>query len=251
MHQRRIVRIVTIMATGLIAVLLYNAFRPSGSSGGTASETARQVSGRVLTAATEPAVPGLWVRASWRDGDGVGSVSVPVGQDGTFTLTNLEPRRYLLTTRRGDGDDTNKRPLDAGFTTVTVKEADITDAVIVTRPAVDVVARIRYERAPGSRNGTPAPIVHARLVVPGFGEGDSVMGTRQDDGSVRFRDMFGPRLLSSVLSGADGARWRQQAVLFDGQDVTSIPTDFAARAGRPLEIVFVERPSTGTPQKAP
>ena len=228
-------RIVTILATGFIAVLLYNAYAGRKSTAG-GSGDGRTIFGRVVTAGGE--VPeGLWIRAAWRGADGVRSASVPIMANGTFAVPDLEPGRYLLTTKRKDGDAAGTAPLQSGFTTVVVTDTDLRDVVLETKPAVDVIARTRFDGADGKR---PPVSVVARLIVPGFGEADSVPGVAQPDGSIVFRDLFGPRVMrpASSMSG-----WRIATVRFDGADVTGEATDFAARAGAPLEITFASSQS--------
>ena len=231
-------RIVTILATGFIAVLLYNAYVGKKSTT-VGSGDGRTIFGRVVTAGG--GVPeGVWIRAAWRGADGVRSASVPIMANGTFAVPDLEPGKYLLTTKRKDGDAAATGPLHSGFTTVVVTDTDVRDVLIETKPAVDVTARTRFDGADGK---APRVSVVARLIVPGFGEADSVPGVPQPDGSIVFRDLFGPRVMRP---GPSTSGWRIAAVRLDGEDVTGEATDFAARAGAPLEITFASSQSPAT-----
>jgi hypothetical protein len=195
------------------------------------------ITGRVVKADGQPP-SNVWVRVGWHeDGGVVRSVSVPVAPDGTFNAANLEPRRYILTTVRRDQQSNASAPLDAGVAVVTVGNAHVKDTVIATRPAVDVVGRIRFE---GAAEGTPATVVvHARLTTPEFGSAHSIAAESQRDGTIRFRDMFGPRVIASGWSGRDASSWKPKAVLLDGRDITNTPVDFAAHPDARLEVVFI------------
>ena len=232
-------RSLTVAILALSAFAVFELAGPFMRRESDATGTAQfSITGRVVKADGQPP-SNVWVRVGWHeDGGVVRSVSVPVAPDGTFNAANLAPRRYILTTVRREQQSSASGPLDAGVAVVTVGNAHVKDTVIATRPAVDVAGRIRFE---GAAEGTPPPtvIVHARLTTPEFGSAHSIAAETQPDGTIRFRDMFGPRVIASGWTGRDARSWKPKAVLLDGRDITNTPVDFAAHPAARLEVVFM------------
>lgn len=119
MTKPRLLPSLTIALAVVLGAVLFNAFgfRPPGEDAAVYA-----VSGRAVAA--QGTLPSdLWVRISWEEGSGVRSVSVPVGEDGTFRAEKLKPGDYrILPVTRG-GDDTALAVKPAA---VTIRDRDVT-----------------------------------------------------------------------------------------------------------------------------
>ena len=199
------------------------------------------LSGRVVDA-SGAAVPAAVVDAYAVDEPGP-SASART-RDGEFVLSGLAPRRYLVRAsfaEIGGGDAPWNRGVEVGHAFADLSAGDSGGVVVALSKPVGVAGKVIFEgQHPGfSRSGMvvqtgPLP---ERLA---YGDVRPPFSAVEDDLSFKLTRVYRLPLIVRMTGLPDG--WVLKSVLYDGRDVTYMPTDLGARpdSGR-LEIVLTNR----------
>lgn len=199
-----------------------------------------RVSGRIVDANGKPARDvSVWI-GSESDG-GFSTMTCQVEEDGTFQSGILPPGMYVVDASASPADSTGTGT--SGFTTVAVKDADVTGLVVPLRPSVHVRGAVRFESERDPDPPRPRVTIRAMLAVERMRENHTTAALTGDDGTFAL-ELHGPRLIrADAERGSTPTPWWLKAVLLDGVDVTNVPIDFSTKPSSRLEVVFSDRPT--------
>jgi carboxypeptidase family protein len=167
------------------------------------------------------------------DGAGRGQIGVNYGGriqwDGSFTIANVPPGRYMLRARGDDAD-----PPQFAMLPVTVNGADLDDVTVVLSSGATITGTVTF--LPGSSQ-TP-DVTQVRLGAPST---DSAMLGPQPNARVAKDGTF---TLSGISAGPHLIRpngstrgWTLKSVMVDGRDITDTAVEL--RTGQTLSNVTV------------
>jgi Carboxypeptidase regulatory-like domain len=150
-------------------------------------------------------------------------------RDGSFTIANVPPGRYMLRAR-GDTSDT---PL-FGTMALSVDGSDMGDVAVVLSAGATITGTVTFQ--PGSN---PAPeITQVRIGAPSTDQtafGPQANARVDKDGRFTLTGVStGPHL---IRPNGNTRGWMLKSVAMDGRDVTDTPID--VRAGQTLTNVAV------------
>jgi hypothetical protein len=163
--------------------------------------------------------------------------------DGTFTIANVPPGRYVAIARSGGRADDPK----TGTQSVAVNGQNIAGVTLVLQGGVTVAGNITVESA-----GTPAPNDYSsfRVDVPdvtplpfggGGGRGGGPAGSAgrsEKNGAFAVANLLpGKHLIRVTGAGQGQAQWMLKSVNIGGQDVTDQAVDL--KAGQNIDNVTV------------
>lgn len=200
------------------------------------------ISGRVINSRGETPTD-LTFTIGHDDGDGFSGGGGPLEADGTFTVRDLTPARYVL--QAGPPSEALPAPgFEGGFAVVDVTTADVTGVLIRTHPTVSVKGRVRFE-SDAADAVRPTIYPSAWLALNGVGIGAGTQSTQvAEDGSFALHNVFGPRVIRSAYMSSDArSPWWEGPVLLDGRDITNVPTEFERYPNGQLELVFTRHPT--------
>jgi len=168
------------------------------------------------------------------DRDGVGyGVPVPTSADGSFVTQALNPGTYMVALIRSP-HSAAQPAMPIALEVVRLGEGDVRGVRLRVRRDVAIRGRFRME------HGTPWPasiIVASCLDADGLKHADCRPAEGAPGGRFILRNAFGPR----ILRVPHGPLYSRPRVLWNGADVTNIPTDFSADPGADVQIVFSGR----------
>jgi protocatechuate 3,4-dioxygenase beta subunit len=218
------------------------------------------LSGTVVDASGSP-VTGAFVGAYMVDADGP-SVSGAT-QRGEFVLKGLAPRRYVVRASVGEttpSDRPANRDTQVGYAFADLSAGDTGGVLVPLSKRVDVAGKVTFE-------GVHAEIRRAGMVVQtspvpsrvAYSDRRSPFSLVEDDLSFKLTRVYRLPLILRMMGLPDG--WVLKSVLYDGRDVTNVPTDFGVRPeSAQLEIILTNRAAQplvrvldeqGTPASSP
>lgn len=198
------------------------------------------VSGRLVGVDGQvPRNVAVWI-GSESDG-GFSAMTCQVEEDGTFESGLVPPGNYVVDAASPAVDPAEVGT--SGFTTVTVKDADVTGVVVHLRPSAKVKGEAKFESERDPDAPHPRVTVRAVLAVERMRENHTTVALTADDGTFEL-ELHGPRLIrADAERGGSRSPWWLKAVRLDGVDVTNVPVDFATKPSARLEVVFSDRPT--------
>jgi hypothetical protein len=160
-----------------------------------------------------------------------------VGEDGSFTLSNVAPGSYELMALSGSqrgGDPDAER----GSTRIAVAGEDLAGVMIVTSRGATATGTV----AGAWGSGSQPPVADLRVTaqpIPSEG-GPGTRPARVDaDGTFTLTNLFGPSLIR--VSGLS-REWMVDTIVVAGSDVTDTPYDFQPNQRvEGVEIVLTDR----------
>jgi len=184
--------------------------------------------------------------------------------DGTFSISNVPPGRYVAIARSGGRNDDPK----TGAQSIVVNGENIGGVTLILQPGITLSGNITVESS-----GTPAPTDYSRFRVDvsevsplpiGGGGGRAGRGGVQQNGAFEIGNLFPGKHYIGMTGGGQGAgqgqgpgrgqgvaqgQWTLKSVLVAGQDVTDQPVDL--KPGQNIDnvtIVLTDRATevTGT-----
>ncbi len=197
-----------------------------------------RVAGRMTTSDGSPAARGQ-VNLALDTGPRGNQIGATLGgrvlTDGSFTINNVPPGRYLL--RAFGGDQSASQ-----FTTlpVTVNGADVTDVAVVLSPGGTIAGTVTFPSA-----ATAAPdVTQFRIIAPAADPGTTVgpQANARLDKDGRFTLTGLPAGLHFLRSGGNARGWTLKSVTVGGRDVTDTPIEL--RSGETVgnvTIVFTDK----------
>src|SRR6476619_6408493 len=121
-----------------------------------------RVSGRIVDANGKPPQDvSVWI-GSESDG-GFSTMTCQVEEDGTFQSGILPPGMYVVDASASPADSTGTGT--SGFTTVAVKDADVTGLVVPLRASVHVNGAVKFESERDPDPPRPRVTIRAMLAV--------------------------------------------------------------------------------------
>jgi len=169
---------------------------------------------------------------------GRGQIGVNYGSridwDGTFSIANVPPGRYVMRARSNDSEQPQyaAQPL-------TVNGQDVDDVMVIVTPGAQLTGTVTV--LPGS---TPAPdITNIRITAPAVDQdsfGPQPNARVDKDGKFTLDGV--PAGSHLVRSNGNARGWMLQSVQIDGRDVTD--TAIALRSGQSVSgvsIVFTDK----------
>jgi hypothetical protein len=165
-----------------------------------------------------------------------------IKSDGRFAVASLPPGDYVLEVNYMPFDRDPDRDPEYGRQEISVHE-DLDDITIVTRPTATLSGEVVFEGAPPGlalsedmRVGALG-LDHAR----GRASGPPAMARVGEDLRFTIRGIAGPSVVRPMSSTPKG--WWLERVLYRGQDVTDVATEFqSSGAGQPdVFLVFTNR----------
>ena len=183
--------------------------------------------GRVmLVAADSPGAPPAAFGAGGR-----------VGQDGTFTITNVAPGSYTLTALSGAGRNAGPDS-ERGSASIAVAGEDLTGITVITSHGAMVTGTVGGRWGSATQPQVTGLRVTARPVP--FERGLGTRPARVDaDGTFTLTNLFGPTQIS--VNGLS-REWLVEAIVVAGSDVTDTLFDFQPNELiEGVEIVLTDR----------
>src|SRR5262245_3773171 len=233
----RLALVLVLTVAGLVVVT--SQARSSAQSGHT-------INGRVIDPhQLYPEDPGLLLGRP--DGySAVGYHRIPLGPDGSFVTGPLDPGTYVLRLVRNFSN--GKPETLVGLTTVALGDSDLSSVRVEVRQDTALTGVFRMESDNPNAVWPPHISVSAWLALDGQGVLDFGGADGAPGGKFILRNAFGPRVLRCGYTLAPKSKWWPSKVLFDGVDVTDVPTDFNANENGRLEVWFTQHPAriTGT-----
>jgi hypothetical protein len=172
--------------------------------------------------------------------------------DGTFTIANVPPGRYVVIARSGGRGNGNGNDARTGTQSIVVNGENLAGVSLILQRGVTVSGNITVESS-----GTAAPTDYSSFRIdvpdlaplplgPGGGRGGPNMsgGRAQKNGAFQVTDLLPGKHFIRVTGGAQGAtqgqaqgQWTLKSVSVGGQDVTDQPIDL--KPGQDVENVTV------------
>jgi hypothetical protein len=158
---------------------------------------------------------------------------IAIAPDGSFNEENLPPGDYVIEVR---SPEWAMQPVRLS--------GDDVDLIIRTKKPGAVRARLTFDGGP-----PPEEPVSIRPAFVGRSCGLMALGGSCGGGSIGLIQPVSPDdwTFTAELAGVGVLRlqrpatWSLKAVLLEGTDVTDTPLEFAALAGKPMEIVLTQR----------
>lgn len=169
----------------------------------------------------------------------------PIRPDGSFSVTNVPPGRYIVRAQSRGGGFARRGAAERLFATqeISVDGRDVTDLTLILSSGVTVGGLMTFE---GNLQPQMRELGGARVTAPALGpelplDGGGAVGV-SEDGTFVLRGVGpGPRL---VRVGNLPPDWTLKAVYFDGRDITDTGVDFSGvQQASGLHIVLTDRVS--------
>jgi hypothetical protein len=211
------------------------------------------ISGFVVAASGSPA-DGASIGAYPLDDGGPSASGTARG--GEFVLKGLASGRYMVRaalTERNPGDGPPLRDLEAGYASVDLSAGDAVALTVSLSKPVDVSGRVRFDGARPPSGRRLGMVVQTGPVAErlSFLNGRPPFSAVGDDLSFQLKRLYRLPMIVRITGLPDG--WVLKSVLYDGRDVTYVPTEFGSgpspgrlelivtnRVARPLARVFDE-----------
>lgn len=205
------------------------------------------LSGRVLDASGVPA-PNAFVSVSKYGPGRSSSWSVRIGEDSTFTATNVPPGEYVVEATVGGAErPEHRRPYEAGFLPLRVS-ADADGLVVRMQKGVSVPGRLLFDdpaAEPKAPAGSAGFLVSTRLVQGGASiHSNSRGGIIGPNRTFTLERMYGQRAVR-LYNAPRG--WYVKSIQYDGKEVIDEPVEFKDVTNPPtLDILLSNRGATVT-----
>lgn len=162
-------------------------------------------------------------------------------------LNGLAPRRYMVRASLSEpnpGEGPPQRDLEVGYASVDLTAGDATGLVVPLSRPVDVSGRVTFDggRPPSTRRlgmvVQTGPVVERLSFLSS--EGRPPFSSVSDDLSFELKRLYRLPMIIRITGLPNG--WALKSVLYDGRDVTYVPTDFGSgpSTGR-LELIVTNR----------
>jgi hypothetical protein len=165
---------------------------------------------------------------------------------GTFELQGVTTGRYLIVASLGgpetpDDRRSPKRERETGFATIDITGGDVNGIAVTTARLATVTGRVVFEGAPAPSATTLRMVVRGRHVGRALWRLDRPGAAPVSD-TLAFQLENADRLPMVVGISEPPKGWAVKSVLYDGRDITNIPTEFIrGSAAAPLRIVLTNR----------
>lgn len=166
--------------------------------------------------------------------------------DGEFVLNGLAPGRYMVrasVTEPNRGDEPPQREVEMGYASVDLAAGDAAGVTVMLSKPVDISGRVTFEGGRPRSNARLGMVVQTgpaaeRLLM--IAAGRPPFSPVGDDLSFELKRVFRLPMIVRMYGLPDG--WVLKSVLYDGRDITYVPTEFGSGTSPgPLELMLTNR----------